>query len=34
VTLPFIKGTEPSEVSEEGMPGLWKVMKHIFPFGK
>ncbi|MGD0821168.1 MAG: PBP1A family penicillin-binding protein [Desulfomonilia bacterium] len=34
VTLPFIKGTEPNEVSEEGMPGLWKVLKHIFPFGK
>jgi hypothetical protein len=29
-----MKGTEPKEVSEEGMPGLWKILKHIFPFGK
>jgi penicillin-binding protein 1B len=33
VTLPFIKGTEPKETSDEGMPGLWKALKHIFPFG-
>lgn len=34
VTLPFIKGTEPKEDSGEGMPGLWKALKHLFPFGE
>ena len=34
VTLPFMKGTEPKEDSGEGMPGLWKALKHIFPFGE
>jgi penicillin-binding protein 1B len=34
VTLPFMKGTEPKEASGEGMPGLWKALKRIFPFGE
>ncbi len=32
--LPFIKGTEPEESSEEGIPGVWKALKNIFPFGE
>lgn len=33
VKMPFLTGTEPREVSEEGMPGVWKVLRSIFPFG-
>jgi penicillin-binding protein 1B len=32
VTLPFLSGTVPEQVSEEGMPGLWKVLRNLFPF--
>jgi penicillin-binding protein 1B len=33
VEMPFLKGTEPQEISEEGMPKIWKILKSIFPFG-
>jgi hypothetical protein len=32
VKTPFLKGTEPREVSEEGMPRIWKILRAIFPF--
>jgi len=32
--MPFLAGTEPKETSEEGMPGLWKALKNIFPAGE
>ena len=33
VTLPFLAGTEPARASGEGLPGIWKALRSIWPFG-
>ncbi|HPI92318.1 MAG TPA: transglycosylase domain-containing protein [Deltaproteobacteria bacterium] len=34
VRLPYLAGTEPSEPSEVGMPGILKALRSLWPFGE
>jgi penicillin-binding protein 1B len=30
LTIPYLKGTQPTQVSDEGVPGFWKILKSFF----